>query len=89
MTPNHATSCSPWWSGETAIPLHQVPGQLPLRRNGKPVSLTTVYRWTGPHGVDGVRLRRFRPAGARGFATTLQELERFAAALTAVGGDEL
>ena len=32
---------------------------------------------------------RFRPAGVRGYATTLEELERFAAALTALGGDEL
>ena len=85
----HATSSSPWWSGETAVPLHQVPERLPSRRNGAPISLTTVYRWTGPSGVGGVRLRRFRPAGARGYATTLEELERFAAALTALGGDEL
>ena len=83
------TSSSPWWSGETAIPLHEVPGRLPRRRNGSPISLATIYRWTGPGGVGGVRLRRFRPAGARGYATTLEELERFAAAVTALGGDEL
>jgi hypothetical protein len=84
-----STSRCPWWSGETAIPLHEVPGRLPSRRNGSLISLATVYRWTGPAGVGGVRLRRYRPAGARGYATTLEELERFAAALTALGGDEL
>jgi hypothetical protein len=84
-----STSLSPWWSGETAIPLHEVPGRLPNRRNGSRISLATVYRWTGPAGIGGVRLRRYRPAGARGYATTLEELERFAAALTALGGDEL
>jgi hypothetical protein len=83
------TLLSPWWSGETAIPLHEVPGLLPNRRNGSRISLATVYRWTGPAGIGGVRLRRYRPAGARGYATTLEELERFAAALTALGGDEL
>ena len=75
-----------WWVGERPVALHQVPARLPPRINGKLITLNTVYRWTGPAGVRGVRLRRFRPAGARGYATTLEELERFAAALTALDG---
>ena len=88
MNTNATFNC-PWWSGEITIPLHEVPDRLPRRRTGRPISLATVYRWTGPNGAGGVRLRRFRPAGARGYATTVEELERFAAALTAMGGDEL
>jgi len=82
-------SRTPWWSSETIVPLHEVPALLPLRRNGRPVSLSTIYRWSGPQGAGGVRLRRFRPAGVRGFSTTIQELERFAVALTALSGEEL
>jgi len=62
---------------------------LPPRRTGRRVSLASIYRWTGPQGSGGVRLRRFRAMGARGYATTLEELSRFQAALTALGGDEL
>jgi hypothetical protein len=83
----HPTSQrDPWFAGETPVALHQVPKLLPPRSNGKHVSLNTVYRWTGPAGVHGVRLRRYRPAGARGFATTVEELQRFSAALTALDG---
>lgn len=85
----HTKSRAPWWSGETIIPLHEVPGRLQRRRNGRPIHLATIYRWSSAAGVRGVRLRRFRPAGVRGYATTLEELERFAVALTALGGDEL
>lgn len=87
--PSSKTQFNPWWSGETAIPLHEVPARLPRRRTGRPVTLSTVYRWTSTAGVGGVRLRRFRPAGVRGYATTLEELARFSAALTALGGDAL
>ena len=85
----HTTSVVPWWSDETAIPLPEVPSHLPRRRNGQAISLATVYRWTSAAGIGGQRLRRFRPAGARGYATTLEELARFAVAMTAMGGDEL
>lgn len=83
------TSRRPWWSDETILPLHEVPDRLPRRRSGRRLNLATIYRWTSPAGLGGIRLRRFRPAGARGYATTLEELSRFAAAVTALGGDEL
>ena len=86
---SHLNKRDLWFVGETPLALHQVPAHLPPRRNGKLVTLTTVYRWTSPAGVKGVRLRRFRPAGARGYATTLEELQRFAVALTALDGGDL
>jgi hypothetical protein len=78
----------PWWAGEHVVPLHEVPNLLPRRRTGRLVSIASVYRWS-QIGVLGVRLRRFKAAGARGFATTREEIDRFLAALTALGGEDI
>ena len=74
-----------WWAGEQAIPLRQAPHHLPPRGDGSRVSVATVYRWTTA-GVSGVRLRRFR-GGGRGWCTTVEELQRLLAALTALAGE--
>ena len=79
-------STKPWWPGEKALPLGLVPEHLPPRGNGKPVSASRVYAWcTG--GLRGVRLRRFRSPS--GWCTTVEELARFMAALTALCGEEV
>jgi hypothetical protein len=78
-TPNY------WWAGEQAIPLALAPQHLPVRGDGRRVSVATVYRWTTA-GVSGVRLRRFR-GGGRGWCTTVEELQRLLAALTALAGE--
>lgn len=84
-TMQHTTS-APWWAGETAVRLSDVPALLPLRA-GRRVSVATVYRWASPAGTYGIRLRRYR-AGPRGWCTTHQELQRYLAAVTAAcGGD--
>jgi len=77
----------PWWSGESAIRLDQVPQHLPPRADGRRVSRASVYRHSTA-GLHGVRLRRFRVDG-RGWCTTLEELERFAGALTALAGEDV
>ncbi len=77
------TNC--WWAGEQAVPLALAPQHLPQRGDGRLVSVATVYRWTTA-GVSGVRLRRFR-GGGRGWCTTVEELQRLLAALTALAGE--
>ena len=69
--PNEST---PWWIGETMIPLSGVPKYCPRR-----VHRSAVYRWT-EGGLQGVYLRWFQAGGTR--ATTVEELNRFFAALT-------
>lgn len=64
--------------------LSDLPRMLPPLPNGGRVSLASVYRWTTA-GLRGVRLRRYRCAGA--WATTRQELTRWQAAQTAIAGD--
>lgn len=78
-------STSSWWVGESPVPLALAPGHLPQRGSGRPVSVATVYRWSTV-GVGGVRLRRFR-GGGRGWCTSVEELQRFLAALTALAGE--
>lgn len=75
-----------WWAGEQALPIGLVPQHLPPRGNGQPVSVSRVYAWTTA-GLRGVRLRRFRSPS--GWCTTLEELQRFTAALTAMCGEEV
>ncbi len=82
-----ATTCLPWWTGETPVPLGMVPNHLPPRSDGRQRSAATIYRWATV-GAHGVRLRRYR-TGPRGWCTTLQELQRFAAALTALAGGDI
>ena len=78
---------APWWSGQTAVLLSNAPDHLPARANGEKYSVPTIYRWTTA-GANGVRLRRFR-VGPRGWATTVEELQRFAVAMTTIGGGDL
>ena len=73
-----------WWAGEHAVPLALAPAHLPVRSDGRPVSVATIYRWTTA-GVGGVRLRRFR-GGGRGWYTTVEELQRLLVALTVLAG---
>lgn len=75
---------APWWGSETAVRLSDLPRHLPPLPKGRHVSVASVYRWTLA-GVHGIRLRRFR-AGGGAWATTLQELARWQAALTAAAG---
>lgn len=70
----------PWWLGETELPFPAA-----AQRVGRDES--TIYRWSVA-GAGGVRLRRFR-AGPRGWRTTVEELQRFAVAQTALGGGDL
>lgn len=77
----HATSSpAPWWAGESPLSLTAAAEVV-----GRDES--TVYRWSTA-GACGVRLRRFR-RGPRGWATTHEELTRFAAAQTALAGGDL
>lgn len=69
-----------WWTGEDPIRVSCIPRHVPATADGKPVSVSTAYRWT-KEGVRGVVLRRFR-FGWQWF-TTRQELARWQAALTA------
>lgn len=79
---NETNIAEPWWAGEDAVRLAQVPSLLPPNAvTGKPVTSAAVYGWCTA-GLRGVRLRRFKVAG--GFATTRQELQRWQQALTAL-----
>jgi hypothetical protein len=80
-TPPRAVAAgTPWFERETAIRLSDVPRVLPSRPDGKRVSVDAVYRWS-LRGLHGLRLRRFRVGGA--WCTTMEELTRWSAALTA------
>ena len=74
-----AKSKHSWWTGEDAVRLSVVPGHVPPGPQGR-VSLASVYRWT-IGGLSDIRLRRFKIGGR--WHTTVQEIDRFAAALTA------
>jgi hypothetical protein len=74
---------------ETPISLAVTARRLPPLRGGRPVSPATVCRWI-LHGIrarDGrrVRLEAARVGGA--WMTSVEALERFLAALSAVPGD--
>jgi hypothetical protein len=81
-----STARKPWFAGEDPLALHEVPAEIPPRRDGDRISLATVYRWTLA-GCCGIRLRRYK-AGPRGYATTRQELQRFQQALSAICGED-
>lgn len=72
---------TPWWHGETPVLVAALPDHLPRRPNGRKLSLSTVWRWTLA-GQRGVRLRRYH-AGTH-WATTLEEVARWQAALTEI-----
>ena len=62
--------------------LSEVPS-LPIflkRRNGRPLSLATVWRWHR-HGVRGVRLETIVAGGQK--MTSIEAVDRFVAATTA------
>src|SRR5262245_26376611 len=82
-----AAAATPWWILETTIRFADVPDHLEKQGGGRRYDLSTVYRWSTV-GVYGVRLRRFRTS-PRGWCTTLEELQRFAAAMTSIGGGDL
>ncbi len=73
----------PWWEGEQVVFLHQLPGLLPPRSNGKRISHKTAQAWART-GFAGVILRTFNVGRAR--ATTTQELARWQAAVTLLTG---
>lgn len=81
---NHA----PWWHGEHSIPLAVAPKHLPVRADGSRWSTSAIRRWSSPVGKYGVRLRRFR-TGPRGWMTTVEELQRFAVAMTSIAGEDV
>jgi len=56
-------NAKPWWSGETAIRVSDMPNHVPRLPSGKTVSVASVYRWTLA-GLDGVRMRRFKIGGS-------------------------
>ncbi len=73
------TRSAPWWSGEQAILVSDVPRCLPRNAKGRKVHVGSVYRWVRG-GLRGVRMRVFLLGGR--FATTREELDRFFLALT-------
>jgi hypothetical protein len=70
---------NPWWAGETAVRISDVPRHVPKLPDGRQVSIASAYRWT-KDGLHGVKLRRFRVGGC--WCTTTQELARWSMALT-------
>ncbi|MCC7065843.1 MAG: DUF1580 domain-containing protein [Planctomycetes bacterium] len=70
---------APWWAGETAIRVSDLPRHLPPAASGKRVSAATAFRWTLA-GLHGVRLRRFKIGGS--WHTTCEELARWSRVLT-------
>ena len=79
-----ASARAPWFADETPIALHEIAGALPPRADGTRISRSTPARWVRV-GLRGIRLRAF-PLGARGLATTREELNRFLAALASLRG---
>ena len=64
---------------ESLISLHEIPQRLPPRRSGRPVHMSTVYRWI-QRGVRGVRLEAVRIGGI--LSTSREALQRFAEQLS-------
>jgi len=64
---------------ETLVPLREIPNLLPVRRNGKKLHISAVYRWT-TSGVRGVRLDSVRIGGT--CFSSLQALQRFSEKLS-------
>ena len=72
----------PWFYGEDEIDLAQVVDRFPRRSSGKKVHRSTIWRWA-QDGVAGIKLRTFR-LGPRRLGTTVQEVSRFLARITAI-----
>lgn len=73
------TRSKPWWAGEEALLVSDVPRCLPRNAKGRKVHVGSVYRWARG-GLRGLRIRVFLLGGR--FATTREELDRFFLALT-------
>lgn len=56
------------------IPLKEVPRLIPYRKNGKPVHISTVWRWAS-RGVRGCRLKTWKLGGAT--CTTKKAIDQF------------
>lgn len=64
---------------ETLVPVGDVPRSLPPRRSGRPLHVSTVYRWI-LRGVRGIRLEAIRIGGTT--YTTVEAIQRFSDRLT-------
>lgn len=65
---------------EQFIPLTEVPEHLPIRRKGKKIHISTVWRWASK-GVGGRKLQTWRVGGTT--CTTPSAIDEF------IRGDEL
>ena len=72
-----ATPCAIWFANEHKICVSDIPDHVP-RRKGKKPHRSVGYRWARS-GSAGIRLRTFR---ALVLCTTVEELDRFFAAVT-------
>lgn len=59
------------------IPLNEVPDALPLRRRGKKVHVSTIWRWAS-RGVHGHKLKTWRVGGTT--CTTQSAIDEFISA---------
>src|SRR5436190_9068518 len=85
ITTNRRPSASaPWWATERQVNLTDAPPLMPPMPGGNPRSVDTVRRYVRA-GVHGIRLRVFA-SGSRGLCTTVEEINRFLAALSSVRG---
>jgi hypothetical protein len=67
--------------GQDMISLREAAKRLPVGRNGKCVSLATLYRWAS-RGVRGIKLDLFCCGGRT--VTSVQALESFIERVTAM-----
>jgi hypothetical protein len=68
-------------TGELLIPLTEIVRQIPLRRQGRPLHVATLYRWASK-GLRGQRLECVRTGGT--VCTSLEAVDRFFGRLTEV-----
>jgi hypothetical protein len=73
-------------TSETLVSLKEAARHLPRRRGDRPVHVSCIYRWT-TYGCKGVILESLQIGGTRG--TSLQAVQRFFAALTAMADADL
>lgn len=66
-------------ANESLVPLSDVPQRLPPRPSGRPIHLSTIYRWT-QCGIRGVLLETIRIGGTN--YTSTEALQRFADCLS-------
>jgi hypothetical protein len=66
---------------EHVLTLREAPGVLPSLRRGRPIHISTIYRWAS-RGVRGVRLETGRLG--RTLVTSREALQRFADRLAAL-----